>query len=249
MAALLLRFCSCRQRYARAYFVRVFVRMNHSHESLALHECQVINGEVNTDVLSKHHAAAYERGSTTLTTQEDVFSLTAEQINFLWDKFSSKIVRDAHGQANPEHECWVLPDLDEEKANTTYTRVHAGVKKPRGPYPKVGYSFSKGYAQTTYTKKDHKTLGLTGKKDFPKCRTFQCTHIALLKQSQLPPVAGRKVPLCFAPVWHGWLPAPSQVGADRPTRTFRAVCGTCTVRTKSAPPTNRRAFCAPRSRG
>lgn len=155
------------------------------------HKFNTVNADPDAGLLQRHFAESLSKASTTLMTSDAVFNLTAEQIEILWSKFSDHIHRDLHGVSDLANElqCEVL--VFPEAKPTEYTRKHTGVKNRRGPYRKLGFSHSGGYAQTTYTKADHKSLKT--KALFPSTRTFQCTHLALLRNGKRPPKKNRQL--------------------------------------------------------
>lgn len=140
-----------------------------------------------SEMLKARHKRALTNGSATLLKSTDLFfRMKPKQVRYLWRKVSRHVVHDDNGLQDPAMTCWVLPPLVKK---TEYTRKHTGVKERRGPYTKADYSFSGQYAQTTFNKKENKSLGLADE-DFPTTRTFQATHLALVSRDQRPPAVG-----------------------------------------------------------
>jgi len=124
------------------------------------------------------------KGQTALLKSRAVMDLLPQQANHLWKKLKPHTAIDTHGKPDPEGYCWILTEPEKK---TVYTRKHSGVKSRRGPYnPSQGYSLTGGYGQTTYSKKDHGKLKLSGE-FFPTIRTFQATHISLVNDGRRPP--------------------------------------------------------------
>ena len=140
--------------------------------------------------LSEHWDSALRKGKTTLMSSSAVLELNATQLNTLFRKFKDGIVSDDHGITEcPEYLLCqrVMEPTHDESLN--YTRKHPDSKTRRGPYAKRGWSINGGYAQTTYSLKDHADAAKQGNfNKFPSMRTFQCTHIQLMRKSDsIPP--------------------------------------------------------------
>jgi len=112
-----------------------------------------------------------------------VLELHPKQLALLWAKVEPHIEVITYGLEDDALCCWKLRPI---KKKQVYTKKHAGVKKRRGPYTKAGYSFAGMYAQTTLNKKEHRSLDLPSTL-FPTARTFQVTHLSLLRAGKRPP--------------------------------------------------------------
>lgn len=138
----------------------------------------------------QHLESSFSRGSTALLKSRSVFDVDHKIIDFLWTtKLAPAIQKDNHGLDSSEFTCWVLPAIEKPASDTPLKRKRRLAANPRGAYAKASYSFTGSYAQTTYTKAEHKLLFKSSSQvSFPITRTFQATHVSLLQHDKRPPM-------------------------------------------------------------